>query len=581
MLRLGVVVTILTLAVDPFSQQLVQLEQTTQYVNRLYGSKATSPYAQNYTLGTLEAVGTVNSSEKDEPPVNIVATKPHVSMEAAILSGFSQPIGKIRGESPSHCPSGNCTWSPFDSLAVCSRCDDVTSRLARVDNFTAFFDLVEPLRAFGSGVWLGEDASAYTLPNGHFLPNFHGCFQYIGDTENPVCPLHVMAGGTPTLLMTSHGTGNLNKTVSMKDLSTLIWSMSFIQMDELEESETPRPEIKDIDHEIHGETRKQGPWDSWPDTPVSAKECALYWCVKTLEPYVENNIFDEAATEAKGLERKPDSWDVIGSEKVAPENLPSDPESLEFNNKTSYLRRNPLSLYFPDHHEHQTLYNITDNAVWSLNAFFQDVLRKVWDVDGEALKLVRKEYLPNAAVMFNGWAEMEGMRPSMLGAIWDWPSAGLTSRFDAIATSMTNEIRSVAFPSPYPNYMDGEYLSFTAKDVAEGRISVQTVIYRTEWYWIALHGVILLGGIVFSAATLMEAGRSDVPVWKNHSVAAVSQGTHLPVANLIRDAKTTKDMEGAARKGAVKLAVPEKTPLLESSDGEADDDEPPRQARTS
>lgn len=583
MLRLGVVVTILTLAVDPFSQQLVQLQENMQYVKDLNGVKATSPFATNYTLGQLESTEDIESAKQNGRPAEIVAAQPHFSMEVAILSGLSRPVERMNRESPSQCPSGNCTWSPFDTLAVCNQCNEVTSRLSRVDNLTAFFDHVESEGIFGSGIWLGSNSTAFFLPNGHFLPNFHGCFHVKGyneETKDPMCPVHVVAGGTPTFLMTSYGTGNPNKTVSMHELDTLIWSMSFIQMNEFPEG-TPKQEIKDIDHHIHGQTRKKGPWDDWPNTPISATECALYWCVKSLEPRVEDNIFREAGVETKGFKRKPGSWGVVGGDSVAPENRPTDLKSLEFGNRTSHLLRQDLALYFPDRPEDQDLYNITCDAVWGINAFFQESLRNVWDADGKAEKLVRAEYMPDAAVMFNGWAEMERISPSLLGAFWDRPSTNLSARFDALATSMTNEVRSVVIPAERPDLMEGEYFSPTVRETVEGRIGVQTVYYRVEWYWIALHGVILLGGIVFWASTSMEAGQQTVPVWKNHSLAAVSQGTHLAVADLIRDAKTTKDMESVARRGAVKLAVPEKTPLLDSSDGNVDDDgEPPERRRT-
>jgi hypothetical protein len=577
MLRLGITVTILTIAVDPFSQQLVQLNQRFQYMDEVNGTKAASPFTYNYTLGTVEIVESLESPEADSLPISIVAARPDAGMEIAVLGILMRPMDTVQpGQSPSRCPSSQCEWDAFQTLGVCHRCNDITKDLTRVDNFTDFFDHVEEMKPFGFGLWLGEDATAFLLPNGHFLPNFFGCFQYIKDKENPVCPLHVIAGGTPTFLMTSHGTGNPNKTVSMRDIDTLIWSMSIIQIEEFEEG-TPEVIIKDIDHHIHGQTRVKGPWDDWPDTPVRATECALYYCVKSMEPRVEAHVVNDGAKEVQGMKRLQSSWGVVGgkNDSVAPENIPKHPDSLEFDNKTSFLTREPLALYSPDENPPRRMYNITSNGVFSISALFQDLLREEWDANGTTLKLVREEYAPDAAVMFNGWAEMEGMRPQRLGGLWERPSTNVAARFENLAASMTNEFRNIDMLLNRPNYWEGEYFSTTRGEVAEGRVGVQTTLYRIEWYWILLHGMILLGGVAFCTATWALSAATGpsgegIPAWKNHSLAAVSQGTHLAVADIIGGAVTTKEMEKTAQGGAVSLVAAEKAPLLPGSDNEED-----------
>lgn len=586
-LRLGVIVTILTIAIDPFSQQLVQLEQGIRYVDEVDGIKATSPYANNYTLGLVEVVNEINSSSSDVLTTKIMDAAPHHSMEIAILSGFSKPMDAIHQQSQSRCPTSNCTWDPFETLGVCHKCNDVTADLERVDNFTSFFNHIESTRRFWNDVWLGQKSTAFSLPNGHFLPNFHGCLEEIGETDDPVCPFHVIAGGTPTFLMTVYGIGNPNKTASMHDLDTMIWSMSTIQMEEFEEG-TPEQVIKDIDHDLHGKTRKKGPWDLWPETPVRATECALYYCVKSVEPRIESNIVQEAASEIEGAKRAPNSWQLSTGHNAAPENIPTDLESLEFHEKTSFIPREPLAIHFPDR-ENGPLYNISSDAVWSINGFFQDSLRDEWDVDDEALELVKDEYLPDAAVMFNAWAELERIQPSNMASIWNRPRTNMSARFDAMATSMTNDIRSVGTPARRPNFFEGEYFTTVESEKMEGRIGMQITSYRIEWYWILLHGAMLLGGVVFCIMTTvlssarnqsMAAGHS-VPVWKNHSLATVSQGTHLAVADAIRGARTISDMEGKAKGTAITMAISEKVPLLDSRDEGADDDTSSERERSS
>lgn len=54
------------------------------------------------------------------------------SMTSAVLSGLTQSDTVVAQQTKHNCPSGNCTWDTFQSLAVCSACTDLTNRLNRV-----------------------------------------------------------------------------------------------------------------------------------------------------------------------------------------------------------------------------------------------------------------------------------------------------------------------------------------------------------------------------------------------------------------------------------------------------------------
>lgn len=68
-----------------------------------------SPYASNRTL----------------------AITPDLSMSAAILDGLSGSMSAIQQRLPFTCPSENCRWEPYETLAVCSHCIDVSFLLSR------------------------------------------------------------------------------------------------------------------------------------------------------------------------------------------------------------------------------------------------------------------------------------------------------------------------------------------------------------------------------------------------------------------------------------------------------------------
>ena len=93
---LGALVTVLALAIDPFAQQVACYEVET------------SASSQNSTL-----------------PVRFYfADDIDATFRGASYAGL---FGSGQNTLNPHCSSGNCTWAPYRTLALCSQCIDVTS----------------------------------------------------------------------------------------------------------------------------------------------------------------------------------------------------------------------------------------------------------------------------------------------------------------------------------------------------------------------------------------------------------------------------------------------------------------------
>lgn len=104
-------------------------------------------------------------------------------MKSAVTYGLSQPGSLVSQQIQYTCPSGNCTWETFMSLAICSGCNDLTNQLE------------EDAR---------EEPKTYRLPNG-------------------------LRSSSPfSGLMRAYGTGNKNNSVSFTSHDTLIWSMTMM-----------------------------------------------------------------------------------------------------------------------------------------------------------------------------------------------------------------------------------------------------------------------------------------------------------------------------------------------------------------
>lgn len=213
-LRLGVIVVILMVAVDPFSQQLVQLEQKSIYTYDTNGTQVVSPRATNYTLGDNSLANLVNSTLSPGELVYIVHAAPDFSMEAAILNGLLRPMSMIQSQIDVTCPTGNCTWPSFDTLGVCSRFNDLTPELRAVNHVGDFFNY-----HFGPAPGpriKKSDATSTVLPNGHFLSNMNGCHATDILTNMPCGQTPVDSPSvTNACSMTWYGTSDPRKTNSM------------------------------------------------------------------------------------------------------------------------------------------------------------------------------------------------------------------------------------------------------------------------------------------------------------------------------------------------------------------------------
>lgn len=209
-------------------------------------------------------------------------------MQAAILNGLSRTRKVVDQQGTVQCPTGICAWDQFQTLGVCNRCQDLTSDLKRIDNFGEVYNA---LYSDGSGdVYQKKNGTAFTLPNGHFLMNMNDC-SLTGDNCYYFSP--TIGHTSPTqLMMSSFGTGDPNKTNSMLDINTLIWSMSIIHLDIAKiNNSTKREEVT-----------------KWPERPLLATECAVYYCVKTIDSTMEGNIIRENVNEATDAVRDPNSF---------------------------------------------------------------------------------------------------------------------------------------------------------------------------------------------------------------------------------------------------------------------------------
>lgn len=160
---IGAILTILAMAVDPFTQQVVQPYSCSRVIK---GESATVPYSNNYTAGFS---GMEGESQLDP------------QMESAMYVGLLDPPANTSAALEFECRTGNCSFPSTDdgatflSLALESRCADIGSDVVfSIRNFTGPYnqtltELTANIMLPGYSLQLGN-WSGYVMQSGSRTP---------------------------------------------------------------------------------------------------------------------------------------------------------------------------------------------------------------------------------------------------------------------------------------------------------------------------------------------------------------------------------------------------------------------------
>ncbi|KAF5525544.1 hypothetical protein CGCA056_v003449 [Colletotrichum aenigma] len=302
--QFGAVLTIVALALDPFAQQLLRLREAIVYDKSNNDTSALISRAAEYSLGVAHTEKThftnltwdwernASTTTAEFEFWNITTSIPP-SMEGVIMSGFYKSPEELQRETLFRCSSGNCTFEPFVTLGVCHRCTDLSVNLTRMPgNYDELLNTIKPYHTANTpGIIVNGStmyATGFSLPNGHYIASTEGCQPY-----------HRQKYSSESYTTTSFGTGNPNKTVTMTDIDTLLWSMSIIYADI--KALNASGALKDLDP---WSEEPQPPEVTWPNVSLKALECGLYYCAKRITSKVENGRLEETVAEIANTKRR-------------------------------------------------------------------------------------------------------------------------------------------------------------------------------------------------------------------------------------------------------------------------------------
>lgn len=495
---------ILAIALDPFSQQLVQLDSHMVYHDGVIswgGGLADSESIASNARAVAYVKGSVMGDHADTK-MNRYTIDP--GMESAVLDGMFTTSAVVQRRLQVNCSTSDCQWDSFSTLGVCHRCNDVTSQLKKIPNWATFVDASKDKDKTAP-----SSMTAYFLPNGAFLANVDQKWDSDGkdiyldnrnDLPNQWNPRRMMA----------YNSANPNSTLGMKNVRTLIWATTAVSLD-----------LSKFNYDI-----VNGQWPTWPDVPVVANECALYYCALDVSGAMTNGTMHETTKESSTLKlTERTTSGVTETNNTALASYPDDSllsdiggGYVQFSTDVTGMGLESATLelsfdtglciaqYFHDNLAASA--NVTDHQIRSNTMTVQ---RTGGDMP------VGRANMANFANVFN---QPEENDPIKTVGIWDRRTRSLEGQYQRIAQAMTIEMRN-----------SGGLDTNDPTAFVQGRTGALVTVYSIRWAWFSFHVALLVAGLVFCIVTMAYATRKrrelDLKAWKNNSLAIISKAPQL------------------------------------------------------
>lgn len=274
---MGALLIVLAIGIDPTVQQTITIQ------TRMIKSEdlATLPRAQTYL--EYDEVIDRNGTRRRRPV-------PTIDIAGAMYSGLFKRTKQIQTTNTQQdvtpaCPTGNCTFPAFHSLAVCTRCDNITESVVKSCNESIERD--SPLSPF-----IRYQNCSFALPNGLAIYLTRIIDFTANNSQIP--------------------TGNLSSLVANSYLEPVISPDPYIPLSTMT--------ILRGQSSIHG---------SEADMTYEANQCSLTWCLRKYEASVYKGQFAEAiADSSPGILEYDFSWKVVSITPLQAANLTTAPRFL-------------------------------------------------------------------------------------------------------------------------------------------------------------------------------------------------------------------------------------------------------------
>ncbi|KAF9741584.1 hypothetical protein PMIN02_004195 [Paraphaeosphaeria minitans] len=388
---LGAVVTVFTMAMDPFFQQVVRYPQRTVLE------------AQNSSIAVAFRI---EESQYARANQGGQLMTPNTDMSAIIENHFrdisTPPIqvrNGTRAEIPLSCPTSNCAWESYETLGVCSECVDIVDMLE--------FDCLENTKLD----WV-QDSTAY-------IPWQNGT----------MCGWFFNATGVNTTMMIGYRVESLTNLTSSEILVTK--AMPLISNMNRRPSWGGSINFKHVRNPIANFV-VVSPYNTTDDESIlesifqhkkpQAHECMLAWCVKTIESsYHESAYTETIKSQFINTTAGPFPFTFIDADTTDPKDTW----------KMQYLQDITVDPHARDGQGNTSSFGLSNDTAANVVTIFDDYLPSFFTRPNNASKTWMK---------YKTWMEDPPFWENPTN-VW-LPPDNITHHVENLATAMTNQMRN-------------------------------------------------------------------------------------------------------------------------------------------
>ena len=454
----GALLVVLLLTIDTFFQQVVHL--TDAWI--LQDTSGTIPRVIQYDPDVLRA-------RKFGLEQGAVDRELSAVGKYFFYGNGTQPVpfgNGARSEIPVSCPSNNCTWAAYDTLAVCSKCADISQT----------FNLTQTClntTLDWSTAWQGP---LKTVP----YPKGTVC----GYFANITSEAPILFSGYSVALSDNATAGEtlLVRTVPLVDFNT---KAPFYGSGSISFKDVRYPLV-----DFLVASAKDGIQSVKRGEPPVIHECMLTWCIQTLQSSYDNGEYIETV-KSKYIERpmKTDPWPWLTYEVQGGQWI----EYTQNITITPPIPRVDLAPYNSSNVTNET-YRV-DRSVHQLALnYFDDFLPSYFaaqsHVGAPVLRFANYKAGPETldSLEFNPW-----LSPN-----------NVTRHMERFATAMTNSVRSSR-----------------TKEMLQGKsYEVETHI-SIAWAWLNFPFIILFLSVIFLISTIIKTSDDGSKLWKTSTMPAL------------------------------------------------------------
>lgn len=418
---------------------------------------------------------------------------PDFSVVSAISGGFST---SQHADSSTQlawtCVSGNCTWTLFASLAVCSSCHDVSKSVTR-KSISSTMPHAMAGRASNEAIQTrpNDTITNYDLKQTNLTINNWNGFRGDGrDREYMVAKVELQP----------------KETLEYHEFESLLMSVSMMRAsDEYMQNKA-----------------------MWQDTTPEAMECGMFLCVNAYNTSVVNGTFNESLI-ATSHEKVKDSWrphlrEQLDPEKPRNETLSGTLEWNPINNAAGYSPRgdfqlDPRKLEIGNPSPNQT-FSASQSFLSSLTIYLEDLLKPdVTDI-----------YDTTSPGTVQNWTRTSEIPPSL---VYSPPIMKTLYHSDNISHTFANVAHSLT-----------SYMRNIGDRPQVGTAKAWEIHYRVRWAFLILPAVVVVGGAIFVVLTIIETHREGMEAWRTNVIAMLIYSLDPDTRAQLREERKSKDLDG-------------------------------------